>query len=195
MSPAAPPTVDDYLSSLPAERRADVAAVRDLMRRNLPPGFEEGMLFGMISWFIPPERYGRSYNGQPLTIASLAAQKSHLALYLTGLYAEPALAEWFAAAYQAAGKKLDMGKSCVRFSRREDLPLAVIAQAAAKISVDEYVALYEQAQAGRKQKPIAMPGREPANPAKPAPATRRKPRAVATSAASAKRAAAKKTRD
>lgn len=171
MSRAAAPlaTVASYLAGLPADRRPAIAKVRDVVRQHLPPGFEEGIQYGMISWFVPPERHGHSYNAQPLTIAALASQKSYMALYLTGLYADPAVAKWFTAAYRAAGKKLDMGKSCIRFHRLDDLPLDVVAQAAARITVDDYVAAYEKAQAGRKQKPIVLAGRTPAAAAQAAP--------------------------
>jgi Domain of unknown function (DU1801) len=152
-------SVEEYLARVPEGHRAALTRVRDVMRRHLPSGFEEGVLYGMIAWFVPPERHGTSYNGQPLMIASLASQKHYMALYLTGVYGDPAVHRWFTSSFAAAGKKLDMGKSCVRFRRLDDLPLDVIGQVAARVSVDDTLAAYEQAQAGRKQKPIVLPGR------------------------------------
>jgi hypothetical protein len=152
-------SVEEYLARVPEGHRAALTRVRDVMRRHLPSGFEEGVLYGMIAWFVPPERHGTSYNGQPLLIAALASQKHYMALYLTGVYGDPAVHRWFTSAFAAAGKKLDMGKSCVRFRHLDDLPLDVIGQVAARVSVEDLLAEYEQAQAGRKQKPIAMAGR------------------------------------
>ncbi len=157
-------SVADYLSRLPTDHRVALTRVRDVVRRNLPPGFEEGLLFDMISWFIPPERYGHTYNGQPLIIAALASQKNYMALYLTGVYSDPAVSAWFANAFAATGKKLDMGKSCVRFRSLEDLPLDVIASAVSRVPVAAFITSYERVQAGRKQNPIVMPGRLTAAP-------------------------------
>ena len=138
-------TVEDYLAELPAERRAVVAAVRDVVLRNLPPGYEETMNWGMISYEIPLARYPTTYNKQPLAYAALAAQKSHYALYLNGAYQQPergvALEEGFA----RAGKKLDMGKSCLRFKRLDDLALDAVAESIASTPPDAFIAEYETA--------------------------------------------------
>jgi hypothetical protein len=152
-------SADDYLARVSDEHRGALDAVREIVRSKLPPGFEEGVLHGMLSWFVPPERYGHTYNGQPLMVAALASQKNYLALYLNGLYGNPEAEAWFADAFARAGKKLDMGKSCVRFRSLNDLPLDVIGQVAARFTVDEIIATYERAQSGRKQKPVVMPGR------------------------------------
>ena len=136
-------TVDAYLAELPAERREAVEAVRRVILENLPDGFVEGMQYGMIGYYVPLERYPETYNGQPLGVAALASQKRYLALYLMGIYADGDAA-WFRERWTAAGKKLDMGKSCVRFRRLEDVPLDVVGEAIARTSVEDFIALYER---------------------------------------------------
>ena len=88
-------TPDEYIASLPADRRQAIAAMRDVIRRNLPDGFEEGMEFGMIAWYVPLERFPDTYNGHPLGLAALASHKQYMALYLNTVYGDPQLAEWF----------------------------------------------------------------------------------------------------
>ena len=136
-------TVEEYLESLPDDRREDVAAVRDVIVANLPPGFEEGMQFGMISYHVPLTRYPHSYNGQPLGIVALASQKNYMALYLMGVYGDEAQARWFKERWQSTGKRLDMGKSCVRFKRVDDVPLDLVGETVARTSVDDFIAGYE----------------------------------------------------
>ncbi|MGH7481449.1 MAG: DUF1801 domain-containing protein [Longimicrobiales bacterium] len=143
MARSAAVRVEDYLDELPADRRAVVAAVREVIVANLPAGYREAMNWGMISYEIPLERYPDTYNGQPLAYAALAAQKSHYALYLMGAYMEPRQDEWLRREFEKAGKTLDMGKSCVRFRKLEDLPLDVIGRAIASRSPDELIAAYE----------------------------------------------------
>ena len=106
-------TVADYLAELPAERRAVVSAVRDVVVRNLPAGYRETMNWGMISYEVPLETHPDTYNGQPLAYAGLAAQKNHYALYLSPVYSDPAREQWLRDAFAQAGKKLDLGKSCL----------------------------------------------------------------------------------
>jgi hypothetical protein len=137
-------TVREYLAGLPADRRAAIAAVRKVIRDHLPDGYEEGMLYGMISYYVPLSRYPTTYNGQPLALASLASQKGHMSLYLMCVYGNRELERWFAAAFRKAGKKLDMGKSCVRFESIDDLPLDVIGETIARTSIDDYIASYER---------------------------------------------------
>ncbi len=144
-------TVEEYLASLPEDRRDAVEAVRAVVLEHLPDGYEENMQFGMISWVVPLSRYPDTYNKQPLALASLASQKRHLALYLNNVYSEETAREWFTSAYAASGKRLDMGKSCVRFKRLDDLPLDVIGQAIARTSVDDFLALYEAARRKTKR--------------------------------------------
>jgi uncharacterized protein YdhG (YjbR/CyaY superfamily) len=133
-----------YLAELPPERRAVVAAVRDVVLAHLPAGYREAVGWGMITWSIPLERYPDTYNKQPLCFAALAAQKSHYSLYLTCVYQERKLEEALREAFEKAGKKLDMGKSCVRFRRLEDLPLAAIGEMIASVPPEAFIASYER---------------------------------------------------
>ena len=144
-------TVDEYLAGLPEDRREAIEAVRGVVLENLPEGYEECISFGMISYVVPLSRYPDTYNGQPLALASLASQKRHMALYLNSVYSDPETREWFAAAYAASGKRLDMGKSCVRFRRLDNLPLDVVAQAIARTSVDDFLSFYEAARSKTKR--------------------------------------------
>ena len=138
-------TVDAYLAELPEERRQVVTAIREVIRRNLPPGYVETMNWGMISYEIPLDRYPATYNNQPLGYAALAAQKNNYALYLTGAAGDERQAEQLRAAFAKAGKKLDMGKSCVRFRKTDDLPLDAIGEIVAATPPDAFIAQYEKA--------------------------------------------------
>ena len=138
-------TVEQYLSSLPAERRDSIARVRDVVRSNLPPGYQEGVMWGMITWYIPLSRFPETYNGQPLCLAGLASQKNHNALYMMSVYGDKKLEKTFKEGFKAAGKKLDMGKSCVRFKTADALALDVIADTIAKVPVEKYIKAYEHA--------------------------------------------------
>lgn len=136
-------TVTAYLDELPAERRAEIAIVRDLVNAALPDGYREAMGFGMIGWVVPLDDYPNTYNGQPLAYAGLAAHKNSNSLYLTCLYASPERSARFAAAW-AGGKKLSMGKSCIRFKAVSDLDLELIRAEIAAISVADFIAGYER---------------------------------------------------
>lgn len=162
-------TVDEYLASLPADRAEVVSAVRNEVRRNLPKGYEESMLWGMISYSIPLSRYANTYNDQPLGYAAIAAQKNHFAVYLMGIYGDSERAAEFEEAFVKAGKKLDMGKSCVRFKSMNDIPLRAIGDAIAAMSVDDYIAYYEKS---RPQKPARKSAKAPAKEALRAPSRR-----------------------
>ncbi len=140
-------TVDEYLASLPDDRRAALEAVREVILANLPEGYEESMNWGMISYEVPLERYPDTYNGQPLGYAALASQKNHLAVYLNAPYLSHEATDRFQEEYRATGKKLDMGKSCVRFKNLEDLPLDVIGRSIASYPVDDFIQTMEQARA------------------------------------------------
>lgn len=146
-------SVADYFEKVDPARRQALESVAAVVRARLPAGFEEGLMYGAVAWFVPPERYGKSYNGQPLTAVALAAQKQHLGLYLHCGYMADELAS-VARGFAAAGKRLDMGKSCVRFQKAEDLALEVIGEYLSEVSVERFVADYERGQAGRKQKAI-----------------------------------------
>ncbi len=147
-------TVAEYLAELPADRRAALEAVRQAILTNLPAGYEEAINWGMITYQVPLARYPDTYNGQPLAYAGLASQKNHMAVYLIGLYADEAARERFEAAYRATGKRYDVGKSCVRFKKLDDLPLALIGESVALFSVDEFVARVEKAHPPRKGKRV-----------------------------------------
>ena len=140
-------TVADYLAELPADRRAEIERVRDLINSALPEGYREGMGYGMIGWVVPLERYPDTYNKQPLAYAALAAQKNSNSLYLNCVYASKERSERLKAAFAAAGKKLDMGKSCIRFKKADDLALDAIAGEIASTTPDQYIRIYEEARA------------------------------------------------
>lgn len=136
-------TVEEYLTELPADRREIVAAVRDVVNAHLPAGYVEGMGWGMITWSVPLERYPDTYNGQPLGYVGLASQKRHLALYLMGVYADPEAEQKLRQRWAATGRKLNMGKSCLRFQWLEDLDLDIIAELVAATPVDDFLSRYE----------------------------------------------------
>jgi uncharacterized protein YdhG (YjbR/CyaY superfamily) len=138
-------TVDQYLAELPPDRRAEIAKVRDAINAALPAGYREGMGFGMIGWVIPLDDYSDTYNGQPAVYAGLAAQKNYNSLYLNCVYVSAERTERLKAAFAAAGKKLDMGKSCIRFQRADDLPLDYVAEEIASSTPNQYIRMCEQA--------------------------------------------------
>ncbi len=193
MVSSAASTVDQYLVSLPPDRRAAIARVRDVVNAGLPRGYEETMQYGMISWIVPRSRLAETYNGQPLALVSLASQKQYMALYLMMVYGETPTARWFKTAYQATGKKLDMGKACVRFKTLDALPLDVIGEVVSKVPVDEYIAQYEASRSQQvKPRPVASAAARPAKPGSKRTSAAKRPLAKRASAA-AKRAVAKRT--
>jgi len=136
-------TVQDYLAELDPDRRDIIEEVLATVRASLPAGYVEAMRWGMISWEIPLEDYPNTYNGQPLSFAGLASQKDGCSLYLMCVYADDDDAERFKVAYRATGKRMDMGKSCVRFKKVDDLPLGLIAETIAAVPPEVYIARYE----------------------------------------------------
>lgn len=147
MVSSAASTVSEYLASLPPERRAVITAVRKLIRGSLPKGYREAMNYGMINYEIPLTRYPNTYNGRPLTYVALAAQKNKYSLYLTCAYMDEARATRLRNAHARAGKKLDMGKSCVRFKSLDDLELDAIASEIASTTPAQFIERYEAARA------------------------------------------------
>lgn len=143
MVSSAAATVEAYLAELPPERRAVVSKVRDLVNAHLPAGYVESMNWGMISWEIPLARYPVTYNKQPLMYAALAAQKNNYALYLMCSYADSQIERDLRAAYAAAGLKLDMGKSCLRFRTLEGLLQPAVAAVIASTPPETHIARYE----------------------------------------------------
>ena len=142
-------TVADYLHSLPEERRQVIAKLRDLIRRHVPKGYEEAMSLGSIVWQIPLKRFPNTYNGQPLWYAALGARKNYYTLSLMAAYAN-AEQERLRDEFRKAGKKLDMGKACIRFKKIEDLPLDVIGQAIARTTPGQFIRFYEASRKGMK---------------------------------------------
>lgn len=138
-------TPDEYIAELPPERREAISAVRKVILDNLPDGYEEGMQFGMIGYYVPLERFPDTYNGQPLGLAALASQKNHMALYLNNVYGDPEAERRFRRRYEASGQKLDMGKSCVRFHTLDALPLDVIGRTIAETDVESFLDHYRAA--------------------------------------------------
>jgi uncharacterized protein YdhG (YjbR/CyaY superfamily) len=137
-------SVDSYIKALPADRRAAISAVRDTINANIADGFEEGILYGMPTWFIPLDKHPHTYNGQPLCLAGVASGKSGMSLHMMCIYGDEVLRTWFVDAFAASGKKLDMGKACVRFKRLDALPLDVLGEAIGKMTVASYIAAYEK---------------------------------------------------
>jgi len=146
--------VDDYIASLPSERQAAMKEVRKVILENLPEGYQETMNWGMISYEIPLEIYPDTYNGQPLSYVGLASQKNYMAVYLMSIYSSEEKAKRFEQAYRATGKRYDVGKSCVRFRKLDDLPLALIAAEVRSTKMKDYIELAKKAgslrKAGRK---------------------------------------------
>ena len=135
-------TVEEYLSQLPADRRTALEAVRQVILKNLDKDYEEGIQYGMIGYYVPHRVYPAGYHcdpKQPLPFANLASQKNYMALYLMCVYGESDLSRWFRQAWAKTGKKLDMGKACVRFKKLEDLALDVIAEAIRRVPAKKYI--------------------------------------------------------
>jgi uncharacterized protein YdhG (YjbR/CyaY superfamily) len=140
-------TVEEYLQGLPADRRTAINAVRQVILANLPKGYVECMSYGMIGYVVPHSLYPAGYHCDPklpLPYAILGSQKNHMAIHLMTVYGDPATEKWFRNAWAAAGKKLDMGKACVRFKKLEDVPLDVVGQIIARVPVKEYIARVEK---------------------------------------------------
>lgn len=149
-------TVDEYLASLSPDRRDAIRAVRDVILANLPKGYEEVMQCGHIGYVVPHSLYPAGYHckpSEPLSYAALGSQKNHMAIYLCTVYGNKETETWFRKAFEATGKKLDMGKSCVRFKKLEQLPLEVIGQVIARTPVDKYIAGVEHVLTRRPGKP------------------------------------------
>lgn len=139
-----------YLAKLPADRRDAIARVRDVVNEHLPDGYEEGIQYGGITWFVPPTVLPKTYNGQPLALCTLVSQKSGMALHMMPIYGDEKLRAWFEAAYKKSGKKLDMGKACLRFKSLDALALDVIGKTIAKVPMKKYVAAYHAARQSKR---------------------------------------------
>lgn len=140
-------TVAEYVKQLPEDRRKTIEAVRAVILKNMDPDFQETMAYGMIGYNVSHKIYPNGYHcdpKQPLPFAGLASQKNYMSLYLCAAYGDTSIEDWLRKEFEKAGKKLDMGKCCIRFKKVEDLPLTVIAEAFRKVSVVEFVASYEK---------------------------------------------------
>ena len=142
-------TPAQYLAELPDDRRDLVETIRRTILDNLPDGYEETMTFGMLGYVVPLEVFPDTYNGEPVGSVALANQKQYVAVYLMGIYADEAERTWFVDAWEATGRKLDMGKSCVRVKRLEDVALDVLGEAVARVPPDQIIAMHEQAHGQR----------------------------------------------
>ena len=152
--PAAAKTVEEYLASLPPDRRTALEAVRKVILSHLPEGYAECIQWGMIAYVVPHSLYPAGYHCDPcqaLQYAALASQKNHMALYLMTVYGDPDTEHWFRTAHERTGKKLDMGKSCVRFKKLDDLSLDVVGQVIARVPVQAYIARIEKLLSSRKR--------------------------------------------
>lgn len=143
-------TVAGYIKSLPPERALVIGYMRQLVNENISSGFMENMRWGLISWEIPLDTYPDTYNGQPLNYVGLAAQKHGYSLYLMSCYVSGSGHRDFKNAYLKTGKKLDIGKSCIRFKSIDDLPLSLIAKYIRKYSVPEFIRVYEASRRVKK---------------------------------------------
>jgi uncharacterized protein DUF1801 len=176
-------TVEQYLSGLPEDRREALEAVRQVLLENLDQDYEEGMQYGMIGYYVPHRVYPAGYHcdpKQPLPFAGLASQKNHMSLYLMCIYGDSELSRWFRETWAKTGKKLDMGKSCVRFKRLDDLALDVIAEAIRRVPAKKYIEYCEaanQTMKKRASKDTDQAGASAGTPrAGTSPAARRRPR-------------------
>lgn len=140
---------EDYISQVPEERQEALKKLRKIIKENLPKGFEEGIQYGMIGYYVPHSVYPDGYHcnpKEPLPFMSFASQKNSVNLYHSGIYAVPEIHDWFVAEYPKHSKrKLDMGKSCIRFKKVDDIPLELIAELCQKLSVNEWIDIYETA--------------------------------------------------
>ncbi|HVC99180.1 MAG TPA: DUF1801 domain-containing protein [Pirellulales bacterium] len=164
-------TVEQYLSEIPQDRRQAIEAVRKVILKNLDKDYEEGMQYGMIGYYVPHRVYPAGYHcdpKQPLPFAGLASQKNHMSLYLMCVYGGGKLLKWFESSWAKSGKKLDMGKSCVRFKKLEDLALDVIGEVIKRVPAKKYIE-YCEAATRSPRKPARTKGA--AKSAKPAKST------------------------
>jgi hypothetical protein len=149
-------TVQQYLASLPADRRAVIESVRSVIRKNLDPLFEEGMQYGMIGYYVPHSVYPAGYHcdpKQPLPFVCLASQKNYMSVYLGCVYGDPERERWFRDAWAKTGRKLDMGKSCVRFKKLDDLALDVIGESIRRVPARAFIEWYESVVKNAKRRP------------------------------------------
>lgn len=142
-------TPEQYLSELPEDRKEAMLKLRNAIKENLPQGFEEVISYGMLGYVVPHSIYPSGYHCDsklPLPFINLASQKNFIALYHMGIYANKNLESWFVSEYPKHVKtKLDIGKSCIRFKKMDDIPFDFIGELAAKVSVEDWISNYEKA--------------------------------------------------
>ncbi len=140
-------TIEQYLAEVPAERQEVMRALHEAVMQVLPQGFEPAIGYGMMGYVVPHSVYPAGYHcnpKDPLPFAGMASQKNHISFYHMGVYADPVLLEWFQKEYAARVKgKLDMGKSCIRFRKAEQVPVALLAELCSKMSAEDWIRLYE----------------------------------------------------
>jgi uncharacterized protein DUF1801 len=140
-------TPEEYIKELPKERKEVISKIRDVINRNLPKGFEEGMNYNMIGFYVPHSVYPDGYHCSPelpLPFMNLASQKNFIAVYNIGIYAKKEILDWFIKEYPKHCRyKLDMGKSCIRFKKMDDIPYKLIGELASKMSAKEWINIYE----------------------------------------------------
>lgn len=141
-------TPEQYIAEIPEDRQAAFKKLRTVIKKNLPKGFKEEMCYGMIGYVIPHSKYPAGYHckpGQALPFMNIASQKNFIAIYHMGVYGNPALLKWFTTAHaKTSPKKLDMGKSCIRYKKPEDIPFDLIGELSSKITPDEWITIYEK---------------------------------------------------
>jgi len=141
-------TPEAYMAEIPEERQTAFSKLRSIIKKNLPKGFTETMGYGMLGWVVPHSKYPAGYHcnpKDPLPFMGIASQKNFIAIYHMGLYANPTLLKWFTAAHaKASPKKLDMGKSCIRYKNPDDIPFDLIGELSSKITPDDWIAIYEK---------------------------------------------------
>jgi hypothetical protein len=145
-------TVNQWLASVPAERKEAIQAVRDAVNEHLPKGYVETVDWGMLAWVVPLATLPDTHNGRPLMLAALGAHTKLMTIYLMTVYGDPNVRREFEIAYKKTGKKLNMGGCCVHFKKLDDLPLDVVGNTIARVAVDEYVERYESSRTKRKRK-------------------------------------------
>ena len=157
--PSSVKTPVQYVASLPTDRARTIAAVRALVNKHIPPGYDECIVWGTIGWTIPLSRYPDTYNKQPICYVALSSQKNYCSLYMMGAFWSAKQLEQLKAAFKGAGKTLKMGKCCVNFKSPDDLPLSAIGQLISAISSEQWIEMYEQSRlktkAGRARKSSA----------------------------------------
>lgn len=172
-------TVKEYLASLPEDRRKSVERVRGVILENIDPVFEERMQYGMIGYCVPHRVFPAGYHcdpSQPVPFAGLASQKGHMSLYTMCLYMQSPLLEWFRAAWAKTGKKLDMGKACIRFKDAEQLALDVIGELFRRATAEKYLEVYTSLLAGGAKQKAGAGKTKKAGTGKPARATAKAPK-------------------